>query len=62
MLSEDARVIQVLRPLLPELGIHTDQCASVESASELFKTKKYEAIIVDAEAPGELPPLKEVFL
>jgi CheY-like chemotaxis protein len=52
LLSEDPRVIQVLRPLLPELGIHTDQCASAESGRRLLNSQKYEAIIVDADSPG----------
>lgn len=52
LLSEDAAVMQILRPLLPELGIHTDQCASAESCRKLLSTQKYEAIIVDVDAAG----------
>ena len=54
LLSEDQEVIQLLRPLLPELGIHTDQCVAAANARDLLTTQKYEAIIIDADAVGSL--------
>ena len=43
--------MQVLRPVLPELGIQTDQCASPETARRRLVNQKYEAVIVDADTP-----------
>ncbi|HEY3928573.1 MAG TPA: PilZ domain-containing protein [Candidatus Koribacter sp.] len=54
LLSEDQDVIQLLRSLLPELGIHTDQCVTSASARKLLTSQKYEAIIVDADTIGSL--------
>jgi CheY-like chemotaxis protein len=54
LLSEDAKVIRTLRPMLPEFGIHTDQCTSPESSRKLLNTQKYEAIIVDTDSPGAM--------
>jgi CheY-like chemotaxis protein len=52
LLSTDAAVVQVLRPLLPELGMHTDQCATTDAARKMISAKKYEAIIVDVDISG----------
>ncbi len=52
LLSEDPDVVDVLRPLLPELGIATDQCAFPDTALRLLNSQKYEAIIVDDEIMG----------
>lgn len=52
LLSEDPEVVEVLRPLLPELGITTDQCAFPDAALRLLGAQKYEAIIVDDEILG----------
>jgi CheY-like chemotaxis protein len=52
LLSEDPAVLQVLRPLLPEIGLETDQCSSAENARKLLTNRKYEAIIVDADLTG----------
>ena len=54
LLSEDQAVIQILRPLLPEIGIHTDQCTSPESGRGALASRKYEAIIVDTDSAGGL--------
>jgi CheY-like chemotaxis protein len=52
LLSEDPDVVQVLRPLLPELGITTDQCSYPDAAMRLLSSRKYEAVIVDDEILG----------
>ncbi len=52
LLSEDPEVVDVLRPLLPELGIATDQCAFPDAALRLLNSQKYEAVIVDDEILG----------
>ena len=52
LLSEDPDVVDVLRPLLPELGIATDQCAFPDTAMRLLNSQKYEAVIVDDEILG----------
>ncbi|WP_228370711.1 PilZ domain-containing protein [Candidatus Korobacter versatilis] len=44
--------MDILRPLLPELGIATDQCAFPDAALRLLNSRKYEAIIVDDEILG----------
>lgn len=54
LLSKDESVIQVLRSLLPELGIQIDQCGSPESARRSLVNRKYEAIIVDADTPDNI--------
>ena len=50
LLTRDEGVLQALRPVLPELGIHTDQCASPQIAHLRVVRQKYEAIIVDADS------------
>jgi CheY-like chemotaxis protein len=52
LLSQDAAVVRVLQPLLPELGIETEQCASPESSLQRVSREKFEAIIIDADSPG----------
>ncbi len=54
LLSRDAAVVELLRPLLPELGLSTDQCNSPEVGCQRLANRKYEAIIIDAELPGAL--------
>lgn len=50
LLTRDEGVIQVLRSVLPEIGIHTDQCASPQIAHLRVVRQKYEAIIVDLDS------------
>ena len=54
LLSGDSNVVQVLRPLLPELGITTDQCDSPDACRKMLANQKYEAIIIDADTGGAL--------
>lgn len=52
LLSQDVSVVEVLRPILPEIGIHTEHCGSPLTGRQRLATNKYEAIIVDADLPG----------
>lgn len=54
LLSDDVTVAQILRPLLPELGITTDQCGSPDSARKMIAIQKYETLIIDTEMAGAL--------
>lgn len=52
LLSQDVAVVELRRPLLPEMGLHTDQCGSPLGGCKRLATQNYEAIIVDADLPG----------
>lgn len=54
LLSNDLTLIQLLRPLLPEIGLQIDHSFSPDAARKLLGAQKYESLIVDIDTPGAL--------
>ncbi len=59
MLSRDAEVFRVLRPMLEKLSIEVEICQEAKKASEILISDKFDAVIVDCDdLPGGVEVLE----
>jgi len=60
VLSQDAQVLGVLRPVLAELGLGVQTCTAADSAGQMLRKRKYDAVVIDCDVPGARPFLNSL--